>query len=203
MKQKIKIMNKYVIIVMILSFIPCLYVNGQKTYVADMKETSIAWLGEKVTGEHNGNILLKSGTLTMNEKKIISAGFDIDMTTITNIDLEDAGWNKKLVDHLKSEDFFGVDTYPTASLRITNQPDFSKGTAIVKGDLTIKGITNPIEFRASMQKVEKGIRFYANIVVDRSKYNVRYGSGSFFDNLGDKTIYDEFKLKINMLVKLK
>jgi polyisoprenoid-binding protein YceI len=72
---------------------------------------------------------------------------------------------------------------------------------VVKGDLTIKGISNPVEFKTTMQKKDEGKWFFANITVDRTKYNVRYGSGTFFDNLGDKTIYDEFKLKVNLLVK--
>jgi polyisoprenoid-binding protein YceI len=84
---------------------------------------------------------------------------------------------------------------------ITGSDPFDKGSAIVRGSLTIKGITNPIEFKAAMQKKDEGTWFFTNITVDRTKYNIRYGSGSFFDNLGDKTIYDEFKLKVNLLVK--
>jgi polyisoprenoid-binding protein YceI len=103
--------------------------------------------------------------------------------------------------HLKSDDFFGVAKYPVATLVITGSTPFDKGTGVVSGTLTIKGITNPIEFKAAIQKKDDGTWFFANITVDRTKYNIRYGSGSFFDNLGDKTIYDEFKLKVNLLVK--
>ena len=88
-----------------------------------------------------------------------------------------------------------------AKLVVTGSTPFDKGTGVVKGTLTIKGITNPIEFKSTMQKKEDGVWFFANIVIDRTKYNVRYGSGSFFDNLGDKTIFDEFKLRVNLLVK--
>jgi polyisoprenoid-binding protein YceI len=83
---------------------------------------------------------------------------------------------------------------------ITGSESFEKGTAVVKGTLTIKGVTHPVEFKAISQKKDGGTWFYANIDIDRSKYNIRYGSGSFFDNLGDKVIYDEFKLKVNLLV---
>jgi polyisoprenoid-binding protein YceI len=103
--------------------------------------------------------------------------------------------------HLKSDDFFGVVKYPLAKLVITGSTPFDKGSAVVSGTLTIKDATNPIEFKATSQKKEDGTWFFANIIVDRTKYNIRYGSGSFFDNLGDKTIYDEFKLKVNLLVK--
>jgi polyisoprenoid-binding protein YceI len=107
----------------------------------------------------------------------------------------------KLVGHLKSDDFFGVEKFPTSKLVITESTPFDKGTATVKGTLTIKGVTNPVEFKAAYQKKDDGTWFFANIVIDRTKYNVRYGSGSFFDNLGDKTIYDEFKLKVSLVVK--
>ena len=103
--------------------------------------------------------------------------------------------------HLKSDDFFGVAKYPLAKLVITGSTPFDKGTGVVSGTLTIKDITNPIEFKATVQKKDDGTWFFANIIIDRTKYNIRYGSGSFFDNLGDKTIYDDFKLKVNLLVK--
>jgi polyisoprenoid-binding protein YceI len=109
--------------------------------------------------------------------------------------------NANLMKHLKSDDFFGVEKFPVAKLVITGSTPFDKGTAVVTGTLTIKDITNPIEFKATTQKKDDGVWFFANISVDRTKYNIRYGSGSFFDNLGDKTIYDEFKLKVNLLVK--
>ena len=117
------------------------------------------------------------------------------MTTIKDKDA-----SARLEGHLKSEDFFGVEKYPVSKLVITESTPFDKGTGVVKGNLTIKGVTQPVEFKAAMQKKEDGVWFYANIVIDRTKYNVRYGSGSFFDNLGDKTIYDEFKLKVSLNV---
>jgi polyisoprenoid-binding protein YceI len=109
--------------------------------------------------------------------------------------------NTMIIGHLKSDDFFGVAKYPIVKLVITGSTPFDKGNGVVSGTLTIKDITNPIEFKAAMQKKDEGVWFFANIVVDRTKYNIRYGSGSFFDNLGDKTIYDEFRLKVNLLVK--
>ncbi len=115
--------------------------------------------------------------------------------------IKDDDGSERLLGHLKSEDFFGVEKNPVSKLVITESTPLDKGTGTVKGNLTIKGITNPIEFKVAMQKSDEGIWFYTNIVIDRSKYNIRYGSGSFFDNLGDKTIYDEFKLKVNLLVQ--
>jgi len=170
--------------------------NAQDKLTADKNKTTLNWLGEKVLGQHTGTVRLQEGWLSWKDNKIISGEFTIDMTSI-----KDDDGSQRLEGHLKSDDFFGVEKYPSSKLVITESTPFDNGTGVVKGNLTIKGITNPIEFKAVMQKEADGVWFFANIVVDRTKYNVRYGSGSFFSNLGDKTIYDEFKLKVNLLVK--
>jgi polyisoprenoid-binding protein YceI len=170
--------------------------GAQSKLTADAEKTNLTWLGEKVTGEHHGTIKLKSGWLNWQDNKVVSGEFLIDMAS-----LKDSESNEKLEGHLKSDDFFGVTKFPTAKLMITGSTPFDKGSGVVKGTLTIKDIANPIEFKSSMQKKDDGVWFFANIVIDRTKYNVRYGSGSFFDNLGDKTIFDEFKLRVNLLVK--
>ena len=169
---------------------------GQTKLLADTAKTKLSWLGEKVTGQHTGTIKLQSGWITWDGNKITGGEFDIDMAS-----LKDSENNKGLERHLKSEDFFGVEKFPLAKLVLTGSTPFDKGNGVVTGNLTIKGVTNPIEFKAATQKKDDGVWFFSNIVVDRTKYSIRYGSGSFFDNLGDKTIYDEFKLKVNLLVK--
>lgn len=170
--------------------------HAQAKLTADTEKTKLEWLGEKVTGDHKGTIKLQSGWLTWNENKIVSGEFLIDMKS-----LKDNDGSERLEGHLKSDDFFGVEKFPVSKLVLKGSESFDKGSAIVRGELTIKGITHPIEFKASSQKKDDGVWFFANIVVDRTKYNVRYGSGSFFDNLGDKTIYDEFILKVSLMVK--
>jgi polyisoprenoid-binding protein YceI len=170
--------------------------NGQVKLTADNEKTTLNWLGEKVTGQHTGTIKLQSGWLTMKENKITSGEFLIDMASI-----KETEGNARLEGHLKSDDFFSVEKFPNSKLVIAGSESFDKGSALVKGTLTIKGIANPIEFKAATQKKDDGVWFFANIVVDRTKYNIKYGSGSFFDNLGDKTIYDEFKLKVALLLK--
>jgi polyisoprenoid-binding protein YceI len=169
---------------------------AQTKLIADTAKTKMTWLGEKVTGQHSGTIKLQSGWLNWNDNKIVSGEFNVDMTS-----LKDADKNARLEGHMKSDEFFGVEKYPVAKLVITESSPFDKGSGVVKGTLTIKDITNPIEFKAALQKKDNGTWFYANITVDRTKYNIRYGSGSFFDNLGDKTIYDDFKMKLDLLVK--
>lgn len=173
-------------------------INGiaQSKLVADTSQTKLLWLGEKVTGQHSGTIKLQSGWLNWKDNKIASGEFNIDMNS-----LKESDNNARLLGHLKSDDFFGVQKFPVAKLVITGSTPFDKGNGTITGTLTIKDITNPVEFKAAVQKKDDGTWFFANIDVDRTKYNIKYGSGSFFDNLGDKTIYDNFKLKVNLLVR--
>ncbi|HPC97897.1 MAG TPA: YceI family protein [Bacteroidales bacterium] len=184
------------IFVLLLAIMTATLTYGQNKLQADVQKTKLEWLGEKVLGKHTGTIQLQSGWLTWNNNRITAGEFLIDMKTIR----DDDGLTN-LENHLRSDDFFSVEKFPVSKLVITGSDSFEKGTATVKGNLTIKGITNPIEFTAAVQKKDDGTWFYSNIIVDRTKYNVRYGSGKFFDNLGDKIIYDEFKLKVTLLVK--
>ena len=169
---------------------------AQIKLTADTAKTKLEWLGEKVTGQHTGTIKLQSGWLNWADNRIVSGEFDINMAS-----LKDSENNARLEGHMKSDDFFGVEKFPVAKLVITGSTPFDKGSGVVSGNLTIKDISNPIEFKAAMQKKDDGTWFFANITVDRTKYNIRYGSGSFFENLGDKTIYDDFKLKVNLPLK--
>lgn len=173
-------------------------VNAQ-TYNVNTSKSELKWTGKKVGGEHWGNIALKDGTVTLKANKIVSGKFVIDMKSITVGDLAAGEWNDKLVGHLKSEDFFGVENFPEAVLELTGSSTLKDGKAKVKGKLTIKGITNPVEFDAVQDK----LTVTAQVTVDRSKYNVRYGSGKFFDNLGDKTIYDNFTIDVKLVANEK
>lgn len=160
------------------------------------KKSTIDWHGEKVVGEHEGTIQIKSGYIELKNDQIVAGNFVVDMATITNTDLEDQEYNQKLVGHLKSDDFFGVEKYPTANFVITKSTKFNDRKATVTGDITIKGKTESISFEVS----RAGKEYTAKIDIDRSKFDVRYGSDSFFDNLGDKVIYDIFTLNIKLVV---
>ncbi len=166
--------------------------DDKKSKIINLEKSSIAWEGKKVTGKHTGLISISEGSLEFKRGKLIGGNIVIDMTSITNTDLPEAQ-GKKLLGHLKSDDFFGVANFPTAELDITEVKG-SKTSYTVTGNLTIKGITKPVTFDTVMTK--DGAT--AKIVIDRTDYNVRYGSGKFFDNLGDKTIYDDFTLDVNL-----
>lgn len=171
-----------------------------ESFQVDVKNSVIEWKGYKVTGKHNGTILIKNGNLDFEGDQLVGGSFEIDMPSITVLDLE-GNWKEKLEGHLKSDDFFGVEAFPVATFKITQV--ISRGTPgdyKVVGDLTIKGITKEIKFLTNLQEEGDKVKATADVQIDRSEFNVRYGSGSFFDNLGDNTIYDEFDLTINLVV---
>ncbi len=170
-------------------------------YNVDLTSSNIIWKGYKVTGEHTGTVKLKNGSLQITDGKLSGGSFEIDMNSITDTDLE-GEWAAKLVGHLKSDDFFGVDKYPTAKFVITRAiPQDTKGNYKVIGNLTIKETTKEIKFPVSATETNGVVTATGKVTLDRSEYNVRYGSGSFFDGLGDKTIYDEFDLNITLVAK--
>lgn len=162
----------------------------------NIEKTSIEWLGKKIGTNHEGNIQLKSGHIELKDGNMLTGNFVIDMTSITNTDLKNENYNQKLVGHLKSDDFFGVENYPTAKFEITKSSEFSFGKATVTGDITIKGKTERISFDV----VQEGPEYKATVAIDRSKFDVRYDSDSFFDNLGDKAIDDIFTLEIRLVL---
>lgn len=166
-----------------------------QTFKADASKSSIAWLGKKVSGQHEGNVKLISGSFTLNGDVIKSGSFEADMNSITCKDLE-GEWNEKLVGHLKSDDFFATKKFPKATLIIKEGKKDASGVYQVKGDLTVKGITKPITFPATIKNDGKTLTSTSTIVIDRTQYDIRYGSKSFFDNLGDKTIENDFTLTV-------
>ncbi|WP_236975963.1 YceI family protein [Membranihabitans maritimus] len=171
-----------------------------ETAKVDVEKSTVKWHGYKVTGEHYGTVQLKDGELVFQDGKLVDGKFAIDMATIVSDDL--SGDSKgKLEGHLKSDDFFGVESHPHSTLDITNVVPYTGGVYKVVADLTIKGITKEIKFEAQVKENAGGYLATADIEIDRSEFNVRYGSGSFFDNLGDKTIYDEFEISVEIQTK--
>lgn len=147
--------------------------------------------------KHYGKVQLKEGLLILKNNNIESGIFVIDMTSITSDDLTEGTLNDKLVGHLKSGDFFGVEQYPETTLNITSVTHKGNGNYTVNAKLTIRDITRPIEFDAT----RKGNVFTATITIDRSKYNIKYGSGKFFQNLGDNLIYDDFTMDVKIVLE--
>lgn len=196
-------MKKLVLLLAVAAFIGFAFTNPTevKSYKIDKEKSSIAWKAYKVTGSHEGTIALQDGELKFEKGVFKSGSFEIDMRTITVTDLE-GEYKGKLEGHLKSDDFFGVTENPIASFETTSVKAADTANSYnVTGNLTLKGITNEISFVANVDASKTPIVTTATLKIDRTKYNVRYGSNSFFDNLGDKAIYNEFDLEIRLVTK--
>lgn len=170
-----------------------------KSNAVDTEASVITWKGRKVTGSHEGTVKLKSGKLEFAEGQLTGGYFEIDMSSIAVTDLS-GNQADNLRGHLMSDDFFGVETYPSALFRIVKvAPRGTPGDYKVTGEATIKGKTQEVRFLANVD-AKSGVAT-ADISLDRTDYDVRYGSGSFFSNLGDKTIYDDFDLQVKLVMK--
>lgn len=168
---------------------------GQKANV-DPAKSKIHWSGKKIVGNsHNGELKVKSGVLEFKNDQIVSGNIVVDMQSMTNLDLEDKEYNAKLIGHLKSDDFFSVDKYPTATFDVKKATKFNNGKSVVTGEITIKGIKKPVT--AEVTKKNENT-YTTTVTLDRSQFDVRYGSNSFFDNLGDKAIDNNFVLEITI-----
>jgi len=167
------------------------------TYTVDAAKSTITWLGKKVTGSHNGTISLKSGSLIVDGKNVTGGSFVIDMASI-----KDADGSEKLEGHLKADDFFGSAKFPTSTFVITKVAG-SGANLTVTGNLTIKGIVKPLTFPATVTTNGDGTvsALAGKITVDRTKYDIRYGSKSFFDSIGDKAIDDNFEISVKLVAK--
>jgi polyisoprenoid-binding protein YceI len=173
------------------------------TYTLDTKATTATWLGKKMTGEHSGGISLSKGNILSDGKTITGGSLEFDMNSITCTDLTDPEWSGKLVGHLKAEDFFSVAKNPTAKFEITKTTLKEGNNYDVTGKLTIKGITNEITFPAMIKMDAKTLVTVAKITVNRTKFDIKYGSASFFEGIGDKAISDDFELNVNVVAAAK
>lgn len=177
------------IIVTFLALLTPLSLISQMTKLIDVENSKIKWIGEELSGKnHYGSLKFKKGNLNLNNGVIISGNFIVDMKTINVEDLQ-GGSKQRLEGHLRSDDFFSVEKFSEAIFETKSPAVVNKkeGVQILSGNLTIKGITHPA-------KIEIDDNWSAKLVFDRSKYDVRFRSGNFFQNLGDKLIYDEIAI---------
>jgi polyisoprenoid-binding protein YceI len=184
--RNLKIAMLFILTLSLMSF------TTLKEKTVDIEKSKVNWKGYKVTGQHEGTINIKSGTLSFDGKTLTGGKFVIDMTSINTTDLK-GEYKGKLDGHLKSADFFGIEKFPTASLEFINVSG-KDGSYKIKGNLTIKETTKSVEFSMSI----KDNTATANLEIDRTEYDIKYGSSSFFDGLKDKAIYDNFDLNVNL-----
>lgn len=170
----------------------------------DLNRSTIAWEGTKVTGAHDGTIGLHSGELYLVDDQVVGGNIVIDMTQIVVLDIEDPETNARLQGHLESDDFFSVETFPRAHFEMANivkHEDAAEGEPnyTISGNLTMKDITHGITFPAFVQVHDDMVTASADFDLDRTRWDVRFGSGRFFENLGDNLIHDNFNLKLDVM----
>lgn len=185
---------KYTLRVTAVVLLLTLFVQAQDRKAINTDKSTIVWKGKKVTGSHEGTLQFKSGEILLENGKLKGGNFTVDMSTLVVTDLETGDGKEKLEGHLNSDDFFGTSNHPQATLVITDVVE--KGSLYkVTGDLTIKNITQPIVLEMKANETTAS----TEVKIDRTKFDIKYGSGNFFDNLGDKMINDDFVLNVNLV----
>ena len=170
------------------------------THTVDIQNSKVLWTGFKPTGSHNGTINIKSGNASLKDGNLDNISIEIDMFSIKNLDMPaDDPYNKKLVTHLISPDFFDVTQFSTATFNTTKIESDKEGQLQLTGDITIKGITKSISFPATIKQEANVIHFKAKAFkIDRTDFGIKYKSKNFFDNLKDKFINDEFEISFDI-----
>jgi len=163
--------------------------------------STVTWTGKKVLGLHTGSINIVNGFIEITDDNIVGGEIEIDMTSIMITDIEDKKTNQDFLAHLLSDDFFSVDKFKIAKLLITGSNKIEGNKSEIEGILTIKDISHPVSFIASIEIFTDTLHSLGEVVIDRTLYNIRYGSGKFIENLGDKLIYDEFVLQFKLIAQ--
>ncbi len=167
-----------------------------------ISESTVTWHASKVTGAHFGKVPIHSANLDYADGKIKGGTFEMDMSNLTVEDITDPGSNARLTNHLKSDDFFSVEKFSKSTLKIKNVKSTGGNKYEITGDLTIKGITKPVTFPATVTASNGKITTTAEIKFDRTHYDIKYRSGSYFEDLADKLIYDEVKLDVKLVAMI-
>lgn len=189
-------------IALIFSMLGLLWTNTASNLEAlniSKTESTVGWKAAKVTGEHWGKVSISSANLDYQNGRITSGSFEIDMTSITVEDIQDANSNARLTNHLKSDDFFSVEKFNKSSMTITEAKTSNGKDYEIKGNLIIKGISNPVTFPAQVREEGNKVIATGKITFDRTKYEIKYRSGNYFENLADRLIYDEVTLDVKLV----
>ena len=176
--------------------------SGNDNYTLNAQSSKFVWKADKVTGSHSGDLHFKSGNLITKDEKLIGGSFEVDMSTINDTDLE-GEWKQKMDKHLKSESFFNIEKFATSKFEITNVEYIPTDRAAYKitGKLTIMGVTNEISFSAKVSIDGKTLTAQTEFKIDRTKWGIKYNSGQFYPDLGDKMIYDDFLVTILLVAE--
>lgn len=172
-----------------------------QNFKVNNEKSIVEWTGRKVTGSHNGTIEVKEGNFTFKDNNLLSGKFVIDTRSIKILDIEDAETNAQFAGHLASDDFFNSEQYPESLFEVKHAEPGDHHLYYVTGDLTIKGITHPVDAVLQIETQQNKATVQSKIVLDRTKYNMKFRSGNFFTDLGDTLIYNNFDLTINLVAE--
>lgn len=168
----------------------------------DKAESTITWKASKVTGTHWGYVPIADAKLDYANGKITGGSFEMDMVNLTVEDLTDEKSKNGLTNHLKSDDFFSVEKFNRSTFKITDVKSTSATDYTISGDLTIKGTTKPVSFPAKVSVAGNKMTATGTIKFDRTDYDIKFRSGNYFENLGDKLIYDEVNLDVKLVATI-
>lgn len=176
--------------------------NAVNSYAVNTETSVITWKGDKKVGDaHNGTINLEKGMFDVENGIVKSGEFTINMNSISCTDLAPGKGKEKLEGHLKNQDFFDVEKYPTAIFAVANS-EVKEGKLMITGNLTIKDVTKSIIIPATLSENENEISLKSDTFnVDRTDFGIKYGSGKFFDSLKDKAINDLIEFSFDLKVK--
>lgn len=171
-------------------------------YTVDVSNSHIDWIGSKPTGSHSGKLSLANGSFNFEKNTVKSGTFTIDMQSIEVTDIpKENDANASLVGHLKAPDFFDTEKYPTATFVILSSTA-KDGKTMLNGNLTIKGITKPVSFPATIENKDNKVTLTSDLfAIDRTQWNIKYKSKSIFGDLGDKFINDTIELKVSLVAQ--
>jgi polyisoprenoid-binding protein YceI len=174
------------------------HVASEKYIKIDTKESVVAWKGSSVEGAHTGYVYISKGELMIENGQLMGGTVEVDMSTIEG---DDHRSDNNLINHLKDPDFFDVKKFPISTIAITRVASINVEDKEITGNLTIKGITHPVSFPAKVEVNDGIVKANGKLVIDRTKWDVRYNSGKFYDNLADKTISDSIEFQIKIVAK--
>jgi polyisoprenoid-binding protein YceI len=175
-----------------------IHVGDEKYIKIDTKESVVTWKGSSVQGAHTGYVYISKGELMIENGQLMGGTVEVDMSTIEG---DDHRSDNNLINHLKDPDFFDVKKFPISTIAITKVELTNGEDKEITGNLTIKGITNSVSFPAKLEVNEGIVNANGKLVIDRTKWDVRYNSGKFFANLADETISDSIEFNIKIVAK--
>lgn len=177
------------------------------TYRVDVAKSALEWIGRNLNNRHHGRISIQSGEIVIQEGIPSGGKIVLDMNTVSNLDLQDPAWHDVLLKHLKTEDFFAVERFPTASFRLTGWKKGDGGSpeapnGIATGDLTIRDVTRPVSVSAIVApQMDGSLKAHTNFDLDRTLWNASYGSGKLYERLGMHLVHDLISLELFILAQ--